>query len=238
MSDTKIIEFKEDNENLNVFSERAQVKSQGIRLNILRKFVNRNLKDFGDDVNIEPGMLGRYERGTTVIHEPAVFKICINLRNKYNVFVDPNWLLKGEGLGPHIIKENSEVKLKNIQEIVDKYNSHYDDGKSSLDNHNNSNENQMFSGHHLTMAKVVNLNKEDELAKIEYLDVVMTLKKDHPYFNNGKSMIVKCTYDCDSQSFIINKQQNSFDPIALEKNAIESIKIINGLVGHSGSLKI
>jgi hypothetical protein len=234
---TKIIPFKDDDEN-NTFSERAQIKAQGIRLNILRKFVNRNLKNFGDDVHIEPGMLGRYERGTTVIHEPAVFKICINLRNKYNVFVDPNWLLKGEGLGPHIIKENSEVKLKNVQEIVEKYNTYYDDGNIALDVHNNTNEAQLFPGHHLTMSKLIDLEKEDELAQIEYLDVVMTLKKNHPYFDNGKSFVVKCTYDFENKKFIINKQKNSFEPIALKKSEIESIKIINGLIAHNGSIKL
>jgi transcriptional regulator with XRE-family HTH domain len=226
------VSFKEDDESLNIFLDKAQIKAQGIRLNILRKFVGENLKDFGYKTDIEPGMLGRYERGTTVIHQPAIFKICKSLLEKYGVFVDPNWIFKGEGYGPHLIKENTKVKLKNIQEWVNKAKEYYKEENNVLNINENQDDDNMFLGKYLTMGSLVDLNNEEELNQLEYLDVVLTFKKANPICQKDV-ILAKISYDIENKKFIVNNKNFNKNPFFVEKDEIKSIKIINTLIKYN-----
>ena len=225
-------------ENTTIFSEKANIKAKGIRVNLVRKSVNLNLKEFGELCKVESGMLGRYERGSTAIHITCIFRICISLRDKFNLFVDPEWIENGSGYGPHIINEGTVVYLKDIDDLVKQYTSCYNDGKEVLNIHKNENPNSIFNGQYLTMGKSVDLNNIKELYELDYVECDVTLNKEIAELDNKKNVIAKVSYDEESGKFILNNKINKISPVAVNKKDIVNIKIINGFAAYEGNLNI
>ncbi len=231
-----IINFNK--ENTTIFSEKANIKAKGIRVNLVRKSVNLNLKEFGELCKVESGMLGRYERGSTAIHITCIFRICISLRDKFNLFVDPEWIENGSGYGPHIINEDTMIYLKDIDDLIRQYTNCYGDAKETLNTYKNDNKNTIFSGQYLTIGKKVNVNNPKELSELDYVECDVTLNKPLESFDNKQNFIAKVSYDEESDRFILNNKYHKTSPIAIQKKDIVNIKILNGFAAYEGNLNL
>lgn len=223
----RIINFNKEINNQS-FSEKAYIKAKGIRVNLVRKSVNLNLKEFGELCKVESGMLGRYERGSTAIHITCIFKICISLRDKFNLFVDPEWIENGTGYGPHIINEGTTTYLKDVDDLIKQYTACYDDGKSSLNYHSITNKDNIFNGNYVTIGQLIDLNNPKDLYQLSYVEADIKLKKAFKELDDQLNIVGKISYDEEANQFIINNKKDGLTPVCLEKKDIESIKVLNG----------
>lgn len=205
-------------------------KERGLRLNILRKSLGLNLKEFGDICKIESGMLGRYERGSTEIHETCVLKIHINIRSKLGYFVDPSWILNGNGFGLHTIDDNSEIQLKSIEDNVKQYVNSYSDYKESLSVYENNSQNNMFYGKNIIFGKRIDLKKMEDLLLLDNIECYVEL-------NNKSIMVGHVSYDEDQKSLIL-KETSSKEFFNFQIADIKFINIIQGFVRNKENFNL
>ena len=192
------------------------IKAQGSRLNILRRNLGYNLKDFGNFCGIEPGMLGRYDRGSTAIHTACVLNICLQLRSQ-GYLISPEWILDGKGICPRIINSNTDLQLKNIEE----FNSSYDQcttNKYKLFSSEINNPSSMFNGSCNIIGTSIDLSKEENFIDLNYIYCNIT---------TDKSVIAIVSYDFERKLFIVN-EEGVDKPYTLTKDKIKNLSIING----------
>jgi hypothetical protein len=205
-------------------NDAAHQKEMGLKINIARKNLKENLKDFSAACEIEAGMMGRYERGTTEINESCILKISVNCLEKYNYYIDGDWIVNGNYLSPRFItKKNMKVKTVDqiSQELKNMLESNSKTEVIEFTNHDTTSD---FAGNCLFFTKAIDFNKQTDLLMVNYIDCYIEIENQQP-------QIALVSYDMESNCFIVNNGNNK--PYKVLSKDLKKLNIIEGFYRKS-----